>query len=89
MRKLNFPKKSTRPDIAYAAHKCTRFSQDPWASHRDAIIHLVNYLKAINTQGITLDPEGSNSFEVYANANFCGNWHHPTAGNDPSTARFP
>ena len=34
-----------------------------------------------------MDPEVSKSFEVYADANFCKNWHCPTAGNKPSTAK--
>ena len=75
------------PDIAYATHQCTRFPQDPWASHGDPIIHLVKYLKAMKAQGITLDPEVSKRFEVYANTDFCGSWHHPTAGNNPRTAK--
>ena len=78
---------SNRPDITYATHQCTRFYQDPRESHGEAIIHLVKYLKAKQEQGITLDPEGRKNFEVYANAKFCGNWHRPTARNNPSTAK--
>ena len=88
MGKLNLPKKSTRTDIAYATHQRYHFFQYTRASHGDAIIHLVKYLKAARTQGITLDPKFSKSFMVYADADFCGNWHRPTAGNDPSTAKY-
>ena len=35
-----------------------------------------------------MDPEVSKSFEVYADANFCENWHCPTAGNNPSTTKY-
>ena len=57
------------------------------ASHGDVIIYLFKYINATKTQGITLDPEGNKSFEVYADANFCGTWNHPTAGNNPRTAK--
>ena len=51
------------------------------------MIHLVNYLKDTKMQGVTMDPESNKSFEVYADADYCGNWHRPTAGNDPRTAK--
>ena len=54
---------------------------------RDTIIHLAKYLKAMRMQGIMLDPGGNKRFEFYADANFCGNWHHPNAYNNPSTAK--
>ena len=85
--KLNFLEKSTRPNISYTMHQCTHFSQDTWASHMDTRIHLVKYLKAIRAQITTLDPKGRKSFKVYVNADFCGNWHRPTAGNNISTAK--
>jgi hypothetical protein len=37
--------------------------------------------------GIILDPQDENSFEVYADAYFCGNWNRSTAMNDVSTAK--
>ena len=85
--KLNFLEKSTRPNLAYTTHQCENFSQDPKVSHRDVIIHLFKYLKATKTQGIPLDPEVIKIFEVYADADFFGNWYRPTAGNDLSTAK--
>ena len=51
------------------------------------IIHMVKYLKATRTQGITMYPEGNKSFKVYDNADFCVIWHRPTAGDKPSTAK--
>ena len=84
---LNFLEKSTQPNIAYAMHQWPRFSQDPRESHGGAIIHLVKYLKATREQGMTLEPKGSKIFKVYDNADFCGNWHHPTARNNLSNAK--
>ena len=73
MGEIRFSEKSTRPDISYTMHQYYHLSQDPRASHRDVIIYLVKCLKARITQGITLDPEGNKSFEVYAYSNFCVN----------------
>ena len=68
-------------------HQCAHFSHDPRASHRDMIIHLVKYLKATRTQGIMLDYKVIKRFEVYVDANFCGNWHFTKSGNNPSTSK--
>ena len=61
--KLNFLENSTRPDIAYAMHKCACFSQDMQESRGDAIIHLRKYLKAMRDQGIALDPNAAISLK--------------------------
>jgi hypothetical protein len=85
--KLNFLEKSTRPDIAYAVHQCARFCEDPKQTHFDAVIHLAKYLAGTVDQGIILDPKHDKSFEVYADADFAGNWNKITAHKDPSTAK--
>jgi hypothetical protein len=86
--KLNFLEKSTRPDIAYAVHQCARFCEDPKQVHFDAIIYLTKYLAGTNDKGIILDPKhDKKSFEVYADADFAGNWNKLTAHKDPSTAK--
>ena len=54
--KLGFLENSTRPDMAYAMHQYTRFSQDLRDSHGGAIIHLVKYLKATREQGGYIGP---------------------------------
>jgi hypothetical protein len=85
--KLNYLEKSTRPDIAYAAHQCARFCTDPKESHVQAVIHLVKYLQTTREEGILLDPDKNKSFEVYADADFAGNWFPNTAQDDASTAK--
>ena len=85
--KLNFLEKSSRPDIAYATHQCARFSIDPKESHVKAVIHLAKYLQSTANEGIILDPREDKSFEVYADADFAGNWNPTTAMDDPSTAK--
>jgi hypothetical protein len=85
--KLNFLEKSTRPDIAYAVHQCARFCEDPKQVHYEAILHLTKYLVGTMDKGIILDPKSEQSFEVYADADFAGNWNKLTAHKDPSTAK--
>ena len=85
--KLNFLEKGTRPDIAYAVHQLARFSSCPKKCHGDAVIHLAKYLKGTRSRGIIIKPDFSKSFEVYADADFAGNWHAETAALDASTAK--
>jgi hypothetical protein len=85
--KLNFLEKSTRPDIAYAVHQCARFCEDPKQSHVDAVIRLVEYLASTRDKGLIFSPNKKKSFEVYADADFAGNWYKPTAMDDVSTTK--
>lgn len=85
--KLNYLEKGTSPDIAYAAHQCARFSKNPKKEHAAAVIHLCKYLKETRDKGIILDPKQGKSFEVFADADFCGNWRRETASQDVGTAK--
>jgi len=85
--KLNFLEKCTRPDISYSSHQCARFSQDPKRSHSNAVIHLGKYLSGTRTRGIKIRPSRESSFEVYADADFTGQWNCMTANEDKSTAK--
>ena len=79
--------KSTRPDIAYAVHQCARFSSDPKVEHAEAVEFLVRYLQGTKDKGIVMKPEGEPLLEVYADADFSGNWNKNTAEFDSSTAK--
>lgn len=85
--KLNFLAKSTRPDIEFATHQCARFCSDPKQEHGDAIIRIIRYLKGTMDKGIFLRPKTDACLEVYADADFCGNWNINTATDDPATSR--
>ena len=85
--KLNFLEKGTRPDIAYAVHQCARFSSNPKKSHGDALINIAKYLKGTKDKGIYIKKNAIKSFEVYADADFSGNWDIETAMLDASTAK--
>ncbi|KAL7561623.1 hypothetical protein ACA910_001491 [Epithemia clementina (nom. ined.)] len=84
--KLNFLEKSTRPDISYAVHQCARFSQAPKESHAKAVKLIGRYLLGTRDKGIVLNPDGSKSFECWADADFSGNWRSKTAHKDPITS---
>jgi hypothetical protein len=85
--KLNFLEKGGRPEIAYSVHQWARFSKSPRESHAEAVLHICRYLILTREQGIILDPKDRTSFEVYANADLCGNWNRDTSMNDVSTAK--
>jgi hypothetical protein len=85
--KLNFLEKSTRPEIAYAVHQCTRFSSNPKQSHANAVKYLCRYLMATKDKGLILRPDLKKSFEVHIDCDFAGNWVKEDAMNDPSTAK--
>ena len=85
--KLNFLEKGTRPDIAYAVHQLARFSANPRKCHGEAIVHLAKYLNGTKDKGLIINPDFKKSFEVWADADFCGNWNVDTAHVDPATAK--
>jgi hypothetical protein len=84
--KLNFLEKSCRPEIACAVHQCARFSADPKTNHTDAIKRIVRYLKGTEECGIIYKPN-EHSFEVFADADYCGLWDKTIAMDDPTTAK--
>ena len=65
---------------------CARFSSDPRASHKMAILRIGRYLMATRTEGIVFEPDSS-SLELWCNADFSGNWREDTAHLDRSTAK--
>ena len=59
----------------YAVHQRSRFVTDPRQDHGDAIKYLLGYLKGTSDKGVNLQPDKNKSFEVYADADFAGNWN--------------
>jgi Reverse transcriptase (RNA-dependent DNA polymerase) len=83
--KLNFLAASCRPKISCAVHQAARYSSDPRINHTEAIKRLARYLKANPEKGMYLRPTG-HSFEVYADADFCGLWNIESP-NKPVSAK--
>jgi hypothetical protein len=82
--KLNFLAVSCRPEISCAVHQAARFSHDPRTNHSDAVRRICRYLKDTPEKGMYLRPNG-HSFEVYADADFCGLWGVIDASNPVSS----
>ena len=55
--------------------------------HGKAVDHIVKYLIKTKDDGLNFKPTRSKCIEVYADADFCGNWMKETAEDDVSTAK--
>ena len=87
--KLNYLKRSTRPDLAFAVHQCACFCANPKQSHAKALKRIGRYLYATKTQGYNIIPNGED-FEVWVDASFGGEWdknRSSQASSDPNMAR--
>ena len=67
---LNFLEKNSHPAIAYANNKCARLSEDPRTTHGAAVENLVKYPAATKNNGLVIDPQNTQSSEVYADSDF-------------------
>jgi Reverse transcriptase (RNA-dependent DNA polymerase) len=85
--KLNFLANSSRADIAYATHQIARFVASPRIEHGEAIEWLVRYLIGTRNKGCEILPDEDGGIELYADADFAGNWDPSLAGEDIDTAR--
>jgi hypothetical protein len=81
--RLNFLSGSTRPDIAYATHRCARFSKDPRQCHENALKKIVRYLKKTADKGMIITPDRTKGLECYVDASFCEGWT-PEVTDDPT-----
>ena len=81
---LNYLTSSTRPDIQFATHQCSKFSIDPKHSHEVAAKRIVRYLKRTADEGILVTPDINKGFECYVDADFAGTFTHAEA-DDPSS----
>jgi hypothetical protein len=60
--------------MAYAIHQCARFSIDPKIQHGKAVKHIGRYLSGTADKGMILHPNDKLGFEIYADADFAGNF---------------
>jgi hypothetical protein len=84
--KLNYLEKSSRPDLAYSVHQCTRFAACPKLKHTKAIKLVGRCLLDTRDKALEYAPIEA-SFKCYADADFSGNWDESIAKNDGMTAR--
>jgi len=83
---LNWLARSSRPDILFAVSQVGRFMAFPKASHEMAVIRICEYLYWTSDKGMIMKPEEGRGFEVYADADFAGNYHKGSL-DDPATAK--
>ena len=81
---LNYLTSSTRPDIQFATHQCSRFSVDPKRIHEVAVKRIVRYLKQTADEGTIVKPDKSKGFECYVDADFAGGFSKAES-NDPTS----
>jgi hypothetical protein len=86
--KLNYLEKSTRPDIAYAVHQCTRFSASLKIEriHRPSSLSVDTYRGPLTKKEITFTPSDT-SFQCFCDTGFAGDFVKSIAEEDVSTAR--
>ena len=70
--KMNFLEKSTRLDIGYATHQCSRFSVNPKESHAKAVKYIRRYLKGTKDKGLIIDLKDY-SLDDWVGADHSGN----------------
>ena len=63
---------STRLDILFAVHQCTRFLLNPKWSHEEVVKHISRYLKRIKQKGIIYKFNATKGIEVFVDADFAG-----------------
>lgn len=84
--KLNFLEKGTRPETSCVVHQCTRFCEDPKASHGLTVEHAIRHLKITKHEGLMLIL-ADDSFKACTDRDVCGHWDRLTASEDSSTAK--
>jgi hypothetical protein len=84
--KLNHLERGSRPDIAYAVHQCARFAANPRKEHGEAVKGIGRYLKGTRTLGYVVRPN-NDQFQVWADADFSGNWIQDESMKEADTAR--
>ena len=60
---LNYLKGSTRPDLDFVVHQCARFSEDPKASHEQAVRQIGKYLLGTKDRGVIFNPDKEKGLE--------------------------
>ena len=65
---------------------CARFSVDPREEHGRAVKRIGRYLRGTRDKGIYMKLDDDN-FEVWADADYAGNWSLQDAPTEPDTAR--
>ena len=69
---MSYLASTSRPDILFAVHQCTRFCLCPKQSHKEAVKRIGCYLKRIKDKGMIYTFDHTNSIEVFVDVDFVG-----------------
>ena len=83
---MNYLEKCSRLDISCAVHQGARFVSNPRLQHGKALKWLGRYLVGSRDKGMIYSPSNQ-SFDVYVDASFTGDWDPENADWDSDTAR--
>nr|GEV39216.1 putative ribonuclease H-like domain-containing protein [Tanacetum cinerariifolium] len=73
----------TRPDIAYAVGVVSQFMHQPQATHMNAVLRIIRYLKGTTRHGVLFKSNGHLNIRVYTDADWAGD-----KGNRRSTSGY-
>ena len=83
--KFLYLEKGTHPDLAYVVHQCARYASNPRHNHAAALRHIGRYLWGMQKRGTIITPDLTNDIELYADADFAGEWTREGSAN-PKTS---
>ena len=67
---------STRPDISFAVHQCSRFRHNTKVSQETAVKRICRYLQGTKENGLVFNPSTKLVVDCYADADFAELWGH-------------
>ena len=71
---LNYLQAMTRSDLVYSIHQCTRFCNNPKLLHEQGLKRICCYLYLTQNQGLVFQPQLTDRFKCYVDADWAGNW---------------
>ena len=74
MGKLDYLAMLTCPDIQFVIHSCVSYCTCPNQEHGEAVEYIDRYLKGASKVGMLFYSKRSETFKVYADADFASNW---------------
>jgi hypothetical protein len=77
---------SSRPELAFVSHQCTRFSQNSERIHEIEVRKIRRYLQGTRDKGCFLNPNNTKNLDCYVDADFAGLWN-PDEAQDPTTLK--
>ena len=66
----------TRPDIYFAVHQCSRFTNNTKVSPDTAVKRMCSYLQGTKDNGLVFNPSKKMVVDCYDDAYFAGLWGH-------------